>query len=114
MEKGIFEQEEQAENIDRFIVKVKAVYVHALDKSSGHRVKDVDISYDLMWMLTYSLLNNLYKLRNGIAKAIPIPENNPYAFLLSRSKWGAFNTRIHNQKIVSPRFYKKRDRESGG
>jgi len=38
---------------------VKAVYVHAPDNSSGHRVQDVDIPYDLMGLLPYSLLNNL-------------------------------------------------------
>ncbi len=58
--------EEQAENIDRFICKVrkyldldkltpavlndmlKAVYVHAPDKSSGHGEQQIDISYDLV------------------------------------------------------------------
>lgn len=70
----IANQEEQAENIDRFIGKVrkyldlteltpavlndmvKAVYVHAPDKSSGHRVQCVDISYDLVGILPSSLL----------------------------------------------------------
>ena len=60
----ITEQEEQSENIDRFISKVrkyldldeltpavlndmvKAVYVHAPDKSKGHREQQIDISYD--------------------------------------------------------------------
>lgn len=73
----IMQQEEQAENIDRFIGRVKkyldleeltptilnemvkAVYVHAPDKSSGHREQDIEISYDLVGILPYSLLNNL-------------------------------------------------------
>lgn len=73
----IIQQEEQAENIDRFIDKVrkylnldeltpavlndmvKAVYVHAPDKSSGHREQQIDISYDLMGILPISLLNDL-------------------------------------------------------
>lgn len=73
----INEQEEQAENIDRFISKVqkyldldeltpavlndmvKAVYVHAPDKSKGHREQQVDISYDLVGILPASLLNDL-------------------------------------------------------
>ena len=73
----IIEQEEQAENIDRFIGKVrkyldlneltpavlndmvKAVYVHAPDKSSGHREQQIDISYDLVGILPASLLGNL-------------------------------------------------------
>lgn len=72
----IANQEEQAENIDRFIGKVrkyldlteltpavlndmvKAVYVHAPDKSSGQRVQQIDISYDLVGILPSSLLIN--------------------------------------------------------
>ncbi len=75
----INQQEEQAENIDRFIGKVrkyldlteltptvlndmvKAVYVHAPDKSSGCRVQKVDISYDLVGILPAALLNDLQK-----------------------------------------------------
>ena len=71
------EQEEQAENIDRFIGKVrkyldldeltpavlndmiKAVYVHAPDKLSGHREQQIDISYDLVGILPASLLADL-------------------------------------------------------
>lgn len=74
------QQEEQAENIDRFIGKVrkyldldeltpavlndmvKAVYVHAPDKSSGQREQQIDISYDLVGILPASLL---YDLQNG-------------------------------------------------
>ena len=74
----ITEQEEQSENIDRFISKVwkyldldeltpavlndmvKAVYVHAPDKSKGHREQQIDISYDLVEILPASLLNNLH------------------------------------------------------
>ena len=73
----INEQEEQAENIDRFISKVqkyldldkltpsvlndmvKAVYVHAPDKLSGHREQQIDISYDLVGILPASLLADL-------------------------------------------------------
>ena len=73
----ITKQEEQAENIDRFIGKVqkyldldeltptvlndmvKAVYVHAPDKSKGYREQQIDISYDLMGILPASLLNSL-------------------------------------------------------
>ncbi len=73
----INQQEEQAENIDRFIGKVrkyldldeltpavlndmvKAVYVHAPDKSSRRRVQKVDISYDLVGILPTALLNDL-------------------------------------------------------
>ena len=80
--KEISQQEDQADNVDRFIrtVKkylylteltpailndlVKAVYVHAPDKSSGHRVQDVDISYNYIGMLPASLLNDLI---NGTA-----------------------------------------------
>lgn len=73
----ITKQEEQAENIDRFIGKVrkyldldeltpailndmvKAVYVHTPDKSKGHREQQIDISYDLVGILPVSLLNDL-------------------------------------------------------
>ena len=74
----ITEQEEQSENIDRFISKVrkyldldeltpavlndmvKAMYVHAPDKSKGHREQQIDISYDLEEILPASLLNDLH------------------------------------------------------
>ncbi len=77
LDKEINEQEEQAENIDRFISKVKkyldldeltpavlndmvkAVYVHTPDKSSGHREQQIDISYDLVGILPMSLLESL-------------------------------------------------------
>jgi len=77
LDKEINEQEEQAENIDRFISKVrkyldldeltpavlndmvKAVYVHTPDKSSGHREQQIDISYDLVGILPMSLLKDL-------------------------------------------------------
>ncbi|WP_033116527.1 recombinase family protein [Intestinimonas butyriciproducens] len=77
LNEDITQQEDQAENIDRFIGKVrkyldldeltpailndmvKAVYVHTPDKSSGHREQRVDISYDLVGILPAGLLNNL-------------------------------------------------------
>lgn len=73
----ITQQEEQAENIDRFIGKVrkyleldeltpamlndivKAVYVHAPDKPSGHREQQIKISYTLVGILPVALLNSL-------------------------------------------------------
>ena len=73
----ITQQEEQAENIDRFIGKVqkyldldeltptvlndmvKAVYVHAPDKSKGYREQQIDISYDLVGILPAAMLNDL-------------------------------------------------------
>ena len=73
----MIQQEEQAENIDRFIGKVrkyldldkltpavlndmvKAVYVHTPDKSNGHREQQIDISYDLVGILPASLLADL-------------------------------------------------------
>ena len=73
----ITKQEEQAENIDRFISKarkylalneltpavlndmVKAVNAHAPDKSKGHREQRIDISYDLVGIVSMSLLNDL-------------------------------------------------------
>lgn len=38
---------------------VKAVYVHAPDKSKGYREQQIDISYDLVGILPASLLNSL-------------------------------------------------------
>lgn len=79
LDEEISEQEEQSENIDRFIGKVKkyldlkeltstilndmvkAVYVHAPDKSSGHRIQDIEISYDFVGILPHALLNDLQK-----------------------------------------------------
>lgn len=73
----ITKQEEQAENIDRFIGKVrkyldldkltptilndmvKAVYVHAPEKSKGYREQQIEISCDLVGILPASLLNDL-------------------------------------------------------
>lgn len=68
------------ENVDKFIQQakkylylekltptvlsdmVKAVYVHAPDKSSGHRVQDVEISYNYIGILPANLL---YDIQNG-------------------------------------------------
>lgn len=86
-------QEEQAENIERFISKVheyldideltsavlndmvKAVYVHISDPSNGHREQQIDISYDLAGILPASLLNDLQNGGNGIANVTPFPKN---------------------------------------
>ena len=38
---------------------VKAVYVHAPDKSKGYREQQIDISYDLVGILPAALLNDL-------------------------------------------------------
>ncbi len=80
LENEITQQEEQAENIDRFIGKVKkyldlqeltptilndmvkVVYVHAPVKEDGERVQDIEISYDLTGILPYFLLQ---RLQNG-------------------------------------------------
>ena len=43
---------------------VNAVYVHAPDKSSGHRVQDVTISYNYIGILPANLL---YNVMNGKA-----------------------------------------------
>ena len=76
----IIQQEEQAENIYRFIGKVqnylgleeltptvlndmvKAMYVHAPNKSKGYkgdREQQIDIFYDLVRILPTAMLNNL-------------------------------------------------------
>ena len=82
LENEIQNQEDQAENVDRFIRQAKkylylekltptilndmvnAVYVHAPDKSSGHRVQDVTISYNYIGILPANLL---YDIMNGKA-----------------------------------------------
>lgn len=74
------DQEDQVENVDRFIQMAKkylylekltpaalndmvnAVYVHAPDKSSGHRIQNVDISYNYIGILPTNLL---YDIQNG-------------------------------------------------
>ncbi len=73
----IEQQEEQAENIDKFIAKVKkymemteltpailndlvkAVYVHKPKKVDGKRVVDIDISYDFVGILPKSLFEDI-------------------------------------------------------
>ena len=80
LEDEIQQQEDQTENVDKFIRQakkylhlekltpavvndlVKAVYVHAPDNSSGHRVQDVEISYNYIGILPATLL---YNLKNG-------------------------------------------------
>ena len=92
----IAKQEEQAENIDRFIGKVrkylnldeltpailndmvKAVYVHAPDKSKGYREQQIDISYDLVGILPASLLNDLQVRTTGKPVACPAPKRGNY------------------------------------
>ena len=77
LEEEIQNQEDQVENVDRFIQMAKkylylekltpavlndmvnAVYVHAPDKSSGHRIQDVDISYNYIGILPANLLYDI-------------------------------------------------------
>ena len=77
LSKEITEQENQAADIDRLIRLAKkylnlekltptvlndlvsAVYVHAPDKSSGHRVQDITISYNYIGILPVHLLDEL-------------------------------------------------------
>jgi len=79
LETEIQNQEDQAKNVDRFIRQAKkylhlekltptilndmvnAVYVHAPDKSSGHRVQEVEICYNFIGILPASLL---YEVQN--------------------------------------------------
>ena len=80
LEEEIQNQEDQADNVDKFIRQAKkylhlekltptilndmvnAIYVHSPDKSSGHRVQDVEISYNYIGILPATLL---YDLENG-------------------------------------------------
>ena len=80
LEDEIQQQEDQTKNVDKFIRQAKkylhvekltptimndmvnAVYVHSPDKSSGHRVQDVEISYNYIGILPATLL---YDLQNG-------------------------------------------------
>ena len=82
LENEIQNQENHAENVDRFIRvakkhlnlekltpdvlnnMVQAVYVHAPDTSSGQRIQDVDISYNYIGILPANLL---YDIINGKA-----------------------------------------------
>ena len=77
LKEEITEQKEQTGKINRFNGKVKkcldlggrsaailndmvkAVYVHAPDKSKGYREQQIDISYDLVGILPAALLNDL-------------------------------------------------------
>ena len=80
LEEEIQNQENHVESVDSFIRlakkhlylekltpavlndMVKAVYVHAPDKFNGHRVQDVDISYNYIGILPANLL---YDIQNG-------------------------------------------------
>ncbi len=80
LENEIQNHEDQVESVDNFIRQAKkylhleeltptvlndmvnAVYVHTPDKSSGHRVQDVDISYNYIGILPANLL---YDVQNG-------------------------------------------------
>lgn len=77
LEEEIRNQEDQADNVDKFICQAKkylhlkkltpvilndmvnAVYVHTPDNSSGHRVQDVEISYNYIGILPAALLYDL-------------------------------------------------------
>ena len=79
LSKEITKQENQATNIDKLIQLarkylnlekltptvlndlVNAVYVHAPDKSSGHRMQDITISYNYIGILPAHLLDELRK-----------------------------------------------------
>ena len=83
LSREINEQEDQAENVDRFIRQVKkylyldkltptilndmvnAVYVHAPDKSSGHRVQEIEINYNYIGILPASLLQNVQNTKTA-------------------------------------------------
>ena len=73
----IEQQEEQADNIDKFIAKVKkylemteltpailndlvkVIYVHKSKEVDGKRVVDIDISYDFVGILPKSLFEEM-------------------------------------------------------
>ena len=81
--KEIAEQEDQAANVDCFIRQVKkylyldkltptilnnmvnVVYVHAPDKSSGHRVQEIEISYNYIGILPASLLQSVQNAKTA-------------------------------------------------
>ena len=106
LENEIQNQEDQAENVDRFIRQAKkylylekltptilndmvnAVYVHAPDKSSGHRVQDVTISYNYIGILPANLL---YDVMNGKAAWFLTPPSRKhyYTVLLDRTEMSA-------------------------
>ena len=80
LSRKIAEQEDQTENVERFIQQVKkylyidkltptilndmvnAVYVHSPDKSSGKRVQEIEISYNYIGILPANLL---YSVQNA-------------------------------------------------
>lgn len=83
LNKEIAEQEDQAENVNRFILQVKkylyidkltptilndmvnAVYVHSPDKSSGKRVQEIEISYNYIGILPANLLYNVQNAKTA-------------------------------------------------
>lgn len=92
LNKDITQQEEQTENIDRFTGKVrkyldlddmvKAVYVHAPDKSRGHRKQRIDISYDFVGILPVALLMTCQTEKRHSQSYAVSHKNYSYAVLL--------------------------------
>ncbi|MDO5144080.1 MAG: DUF4368 domain-containing protein [bacterium] len=86
LSREIAEQEDQAENVERFIQQVKkylyidkltptilndmvnAVYVHTPDKSSGHRVQEIEISYNYIGILPANLMQNVQNAKTAWPK----------------------------------------------
>ena len=84
---------------------VNAVYVHAPDKSSGHRVQDVTISYNYIGILPANLL---YDVMNGKAawSLMPPSRKHYYTVLLDRPEMGTFfDARFLSEKKVKEVFF---------
>ena len=62
---------------------VKALYVHAPDKSKGYREQQIDISYYLVGILPASLLNNLQNGKRH-SRGCAVSRIHFYTVLLSR------------------------------
>jgi|GEM_PF-1470601 len=108
----IIQQEEQAENIDRFIGKVqkyldldeltptvlndmvKAVYVHAPDKSKGYREQQIDISYDLVGILPAAMLNDLQSQTTRPTGGLNLPYKGLLPICASR-RWLSLRSSYH-------------------
>ena len=83
LNKEIQEIQEKTDNIEKFIRTAKkyvgieeltpailndmvnAVYVHAPDKSSGHRVQEIEISYNYIGILPASLLQSVQNAKTA-------------------------------------------------
>ena len=113
LQQRIHEQEQQAENIEQFVQRVKkngtlteltpyalrelakAVYVEAPNKSSGKRRQKVYIEYDLVG---YIPVDELLKEEQARPEIMPVPRNLNFTVLPEGPRGGPSGIKFIHQK----------------